>query len=72
MKTYPDIDAFLEEAFPLECRKIARQRPAAAEEEIDTINSSFTEKLENIIKGNDRPAKAPPSNAPDTGEPGNT
>jgi hypothetical protein len=52
MKTYPDIDAFLEEAFPLECRKIERQRPGAAEEEIDNINSSFAEKLENIIKGN--------------------
>ena len=51
MKTYPNIDAFLEEAFPQECRKIARQRPSAVEEDIDTIDRSFAEKLENIIKG---------------------
>jgi hypothetical protein len=68
MKTYPDINAFLEEAFPLECRKIARQQPGAAEEEINSINSSFAEKLEHIIKGNKRGAQAPSSNAPDTGE----
>ena len=52
MKTYPNIDAFLEEAFPQECRKIARQRPSPVEEDIDTIDRSFAEKLEDIMKGN--------------------
>ena len=57
MKMYPDINAFLEEAFPLECRKIARRQPGAAEEEINTIDRSFAEKLESIIRGNTPPDK---------------
>jgi hypothetical protein len=68
MKTYSDIGAFLEEVFPLEYRKIVRQQPGDAEEEINSINSSFAEKLENIIKGNKRPARASSSNVPDRGE----
>jgi len=51
MKTYKDINEFIVEVFPLEHRKIIRQRKSETEEAIEKADTEFDEKLEKIIKG---------------------
>jgi len=51
METYKNIDEFIEEAFPLEVRKIMKQVKSEAEEIIEKADAEFDEKLKEIISG---------------------
>jgi hypothetical protein len=51
MKTYKDIDDFIIETFPLEYRKIIKQKHTPIEDFIENADRDFAEKLETIIKG---------------------
>ena len=51
MKTYSTIDEFIMEAFPIEHRKITKERKSDIAEYIENANAEFDEKLEAILKG---------------------
>jgi hypothetical protein len=55
--TFKDIDEFIIEAFPLEYDKIIKQRQTPIERSIKTIDSSFAQELEKIMKGEDSKKK---------------
>jgi hypothetical protein len=57
MKTFQNIDEFIAEAFPLECKKISKQKKTAIEESIENINNNFTQELEKIMKGENEKKK---------------
>jgi hypothetical protein len=57
MKTYSDIDDFIIEMFPLEYRKIIKQKNTPVEDFIENINRDFAENLEGIIKGKEKKSK---------------
>ncbi|MDR1836440.1 MAG: hypothetical protein LBQ89_02170 [Treponema sp.] len=51
MKTYKNIDEFIQEVLPLEYRKIIKRKKSQIEESIEEADAEFDEKLEKIIKG---------------------
>ena len=51
MKTYKDIDEFIIEVFPLEHRKIIKQRKPKTEEYIEKADVEFNKKLDAIVNG---------------------
>jgi hypothetical protein len=51
MKTYNDIDDFIIETFPLEYRKIIKQKNTPVEDFIEEADRDFAEKLKKIVAG---------------------
>jgi hypothetical protein len=51
MKTFNDIDDFIMETFPLECRNIIKQQKSPIEESVENVDINFGKHLEGIIKG---------------------
>jgi hypothetical protein len=51
MKIYKNVDDFIIEIFPLEYRKIIKQKNTPVEDSIENANRDFAGKLEGIIKG---------------------
>ena len=51
MKTYTNIEEFILENFPLEHKKITKQKKSEIEAFIEVADVEFDQKLEAIIKG---------------------
>jgi len=51
MKTYKEINEFIQDVFPEEYEKIIKQKKSPLERSIERVDNVFAEELEETIKG---------------------